>query len=115
MKPHPSTTTSAFTLLGKSLLLGLVFVLLFLLAVNLAAGIAFSNRIFPGVTSSGISLAGLTPSQAAALLTITPGYPENGRITFVYGENHWEATPAQLGIFMDPQTTSTTAFKTGRS
>ena len=115
MKTHSSPSTSAITLFGKSLLLGLVLAFFFLLAINLAAGIAYSNRIFPGITSSGISLAGLKPGQAAALLTVTPGYAEKGHITFVYGENRWEATPAQLGIFMDPQATSTTAFKTGRS
>jgi vancomycin resistance protein YoaR len=94
--------------------MGLVIAIVVFLLVNLAAGAVFSGRVYPGVSAAGLPLAGLKFSQASALLTITPGYPENGRLTLVYGERQWVVTPAQLGVFSDPQATASIAYQTGR-
>lgn len=100
--------------LGTALWMGLVIAIVVFLLVNLAAGAVFSGRVYPGVSAAGLPLAGLKFSQASALLTITPGYPENGRLTLVYGERQWVVTPAQLGVFSDPQATASIAYQTGR-
>ena len=100
--------------LGTALWMGLVIAIVVFLLVNLAAGAVFSGRVYPGVSAAGLPLAGLKLSQASALLTITPGYPENGRLTLVYGERQWVVTPAQLGVFSDPQATASIAYQTGR-
>ena len=100
--------------LGTALWMGFVIAIVVFLLVNLAAGAVFSGRVYPGVSAAGLPLAGLKFSQASALLTITPGYPENGRLTLVYGERQWVVTPAQLGVFSDPQATASIAYQTGR-
>jgi vancomycin resistance protein YoaR len=100
--------------LGTALWMGFVIAIVVFLLVNLAAGAVFSGRVYPGVSAAGLPLAGLKLSQASALLTITPGYPENGRLTLVYGERQWVVTPAQLGVFSDPQATASIAYQTGR-
>lgn len=105
-----TTLTQVFT----ALWLGLAMALALLLLINIAAGIAFSGRVYPGVSSSGVTLAGLKLSQATALLTVTPGYPENGRLTLTYGDRQWIVSPAQLGVFTDSQATATAAYNTGR-
>ena len=110
------TTLSSATLsqVFTALWLGLAIALALLLLINIAAGIAFSGRVYPGVSSSGISLEGLKLSQATALLTVTPGYPENGNLTLTYGDREWVVSPAELGVFTDSQATAAAAYDTGR-
>lgn len=115
MKQRIHTTPSALTQIGTALWLGLAISLALLILVNLIPGIAYGNRILPGVSTAGISLSGLKLNQATALITTTPGYPETGKITLVYGNRSWVAKPVELGVFLDPQATATTAYKTGRS
>ena len=114
LKQRAPSTNSPLIQLGTVLWLGLAIALAALILINLLAGVVFSGRVYPGVTSTGLPLAGLKLSQAAALLTVTPGYPENGKVTLTYGDRQWVATPAELGVFTDPQATATTAYKTGR-
>ncbi|HOW91275.1 MAG TPA: VanW family protein [Anaerolineaceae bacterium] len=116
MKRRASTSSpSFFTQLGTALWLGLAIALVALLLINLTASAVFSSRVFPGVSMAGRSLSGLKLNQAASLITVTPGYPETGRITLTYADRTWVVTPTQLGVFTDPQATAQTAFKTGRS
>ncbi len=115
MKRRTPTTPSFFIQLGTALWLGLAIALVALLLINLSAGAVFARRVFPGVSMSGRSLAGLKLNQAASLITVTPGYPENGSITLTYGDSSWMVTPAELGVFTDPQATALAAYKTGRS
>ena len=115
MKRRASPPSSPLLQIGSALWLGLAIALVALLLINLTASAVFSSRVFPGVSMSGISLSGLKLNQAVSLITATPGYPENGSITLTYGEQRWELTPAQLGVFTDPQATAQAAYKTGRS
>jgi len=114
IRQRTPSTPPVLTQLGNALWMGLAIALAIFLLINLAAGAVFSGRVYPGVTSAGLPLAGLKLSQATALLTITPGYPENGQLTLVYGDRQWVVTPAQLGVFSDPQATASTAYQTGR-
>ena len=116
MKRRASTSSPSFFIqLGTALWLGLAIALVALLLINLTASAVFSSRVFPGVSMAGRSLSGLKLNQAASLITVTPGYPETGRITLTYADRTWVVTPTQLGVFTDPQATAQTAFKTGRS
>jgi vancomycin resistance protein YoaR len=107
-------TPSLLAQLGNALWLGVAISIVIFLLLNLGAGAVFSGRVYPGVSAAGLPLAGLNLSQASALLTITPSYPENGRLTLVYGDRQWVVSPAQLGVFSDPQATASAAYKTGR-
>ncbi len=114
MRTRTRPAPTLLTQLGAALWIGLAAAIALLLAVNLLAAISFGNRIYPGVSISGLSLSGLRVNEATALITNTRNYPESGSITLVYGENKWEMNPSQLGVFMDPQATAVAAYKTGR-
>ena len=75
----------------------------------------YDGRIFPGVAVGGVDLSGLSSQQAAALLTKRLDYPERGKIVFQEGTNLWTATPADLGLFLDAQTTALAAYNWGRT
>jgi len=78
-------------------------------------GMAQANVIFPDVSVSGIDLSGLTTQEAAALLAQRLDFPQRGQIIFQEGQSLWTATPAEVGLFLDAQTTATAAYSIGRS
>ncbi len=86
-----------------SLLLGsAVFaaaVLLFILGYQFR----YANRIFPGVSIAGIDVGGLTPNEAAARVTQQLSYPLNGRLLLRSDQNSWMVTPANMGLYLDPE------------
>ncbi len=72
------------------------------------------GRVYPGISVAGIDLSGMSTNQAAATLAQRLTYSEDGRITFKLGEQTWEAKPAELGLYLDAQTSAQAAFSTGR-
>src|SRR4030042_90206 len=78
-------------------------------------GYIYDGRIFPGVTVLCVDLSGMTTEQAAALLTQQLDYPQRGKIVFQEGTNLWTTTPADLGMFLDAQTTALVAYNLGRA
>lgn len=86
----------------------------FLLAFGVGVQIYYANHIFPGVSSNGIDLSRLTPQEASAKLQQEILYPEQGRILLRDGEKTYLLNPVQLGLFFDPETTTTQAMKIGR-
>jgi vancomycin resistance protein YoaR len=77
--------------------------------------IAHAEKIFPGVAVGGIDLSGMAPAQAADVLTQQLTYSQKGRIFLQDGKDAWQITPAELGLYLDPQTSATQAFNVGRS
>ena len=111
LRPAPSLLIQ----LGTALWVGIAAAFTLLLIINLVPALAFSKRIFPGVSFSGLSLSGLNINEAAALIGSARNYPESGHITLEYASQRWELTPSQLGVMLDPQATAVAAYKTGRS
>jgi vancomycin resistance protein YoaR len=91
--------------------------LFFLVAGASLIGFQFANagKIYPGVSVAGIDMSGLTPVQAAASLSAQITYPQTGRIYLQDGQQAWRVTPADMGLYLDPETTVAQAFKVGRS
>jgi vancomycin resistance protein YoaR len=75
----------------------------------------YDGRIFPGVAVGGVDVSGMSPEQAAALLTQRLDYPQRGKIAFQEGTTLWTAKPAELGLFLDAQTTALAAYNLGRA
>ena len=98
-----------------ALAIGLALFTLSAALVPAVYGMAYADRIFPGVSVSGVDLSGLTVNEAAALLAQRLDYPQRGQIIFQEGQTLWTATPAQVGLFLDAQITASTAFQHGRS
>src|SRR4030042_2439103 len=69
----------------------------------------YNGRIFPGIAVGGVELSGMSTQQAATLLAQRLDYPQRGKIVFQEGINLWTATPAELGLSLDAQTTSLAA------
>ncbi len=93
---------------------------LVLFALGLAvilAGFRFANagRIFPGVRVGWVELSGLTPAEAAVVLSVEYQYPHNGKILLRDGEQLWTTAPHQLGVLFDAEHNAQAAYLVGRS
>jgi vancomycin resistance protein YoaR len=91
---------------------------LFAIAVVLLPGIyarLYDGLIFPGVAVGGVDVSGLSPAQAANLLVHRLDYPNRGKIVLQEANNLWTATPGDLGLFLDAQTTALAAYNMGRT
>lgn len=105
----------AFPQIIIAMLGGLVIFSGLILAIVIGFNMTYAGKIFPGVSVAGVDLSGLEPDEAAALLASRLDYPQRGRILFTDGDKQWLASPAQLGFFLDPQTTAAAAFRQGRN
>jgi vancomycin resistance protein YoaR len=101
---------SALTSLG----IGILLFFGLLLASVIAFNTSYEGKIYPGISVSGIDLSGLTPVEAAALLSQQLDYPVRGQIAFQDGQNVWVAKPFELGLFLDAQGSALAAYYTGR-
>jgi vancomycin resistance protein YoaR len=91
---------------------------LLVLLIALLPGIyshLYDGRIFPGVAVGGVNLSGMNTEQAAVLLAKKLDYPQRGKIVFQEGTNRWTASPAELGLSLDIQTTALAAYNLGRT
>lgn len=84
------------------------------LAGMIAFDIAHAGKIYPGVSVAGVELSNLSPQQASSLLSERLNYPQSGRIVFKLDEKLWLAQPAELGLFLDTQTSAQAAYLLGR-
>ncbi len=89
-----------------------VFVILLILGLGFQ--LIYSDRIFPGVAVDGIDLSGLTVNEAAARLEQSLDFPHRGKIIFQFEQSTWSASPAELGLYLDPQATALAAYNQGR-
>ncbi len=115
---HTPSRASALRPLGQALIAlllgsGVFAVLLILLPIMYSR--IYAGRIYPGVAVGGVDVSGLSTEQAASLLTRRLDYPERGKIVFQEGTKMWTATPGDLGLFLDAQTTALAAFNLGRT
>jgi len=94
---------------------GLVLFVLILGAVLGVSGMRYAGRIYPGISVGGVDLSGLTQEAAVERLTSTLSYPTTGRIIFRFGDKLWTATPAELGLALDAQTSAQAAYNLGRN
>ncbi len=94
---------------------GVIIFVVLMVAVVIGFNISFAGKIYPGVSVAGIDLSGLEPAQASALLEREIRFPHYGNLLFKDGEKIWLATPAEVGFYLDPQSTAATAFQYGRT
>ncbi len=102
-----------------ALFIGLLIFGLSLAALLVGTQVWYAGRIFPGVRVAGVDISGMIPQEAEARIAEQVVFPQQGRILLrdtssPTGDQIWLATPAELGLYLDPQATAETAFKTGR-
>ncbi len=93
---------------------GLSVFLVALLLISLGYRVAYSGRIFPGMSVAGVDVSGMKPVEAAVKLQTVLTYPTSGRIVLRDGENVWVESPVRLGMVFDPVASAQTAFEMGR-
>jgi vancomycin resistance protein YoaR len=114
---HRVPTRSAVSLLEQALLAllsGLVFFFLGLAGFVVGFQVIYAGRIFPGISVAGVSVGGLTQSAAAVKILQAITYPQSGKI-LLQEKQTYLVTPAQLGLFLDPDTSARNAYQVGRS
>lgn len=115
---HPPSTPSILRPLGQAAIALLLGFALFTGLLALLPGLyarMYEGRIFPGVSMSGVDVSGLSTQQAADLLGRRLDYPQQGKIVLQEGTHVWTAKPAELGLFLDTQTTALAAYNLGRT
>ncbi len=87
-----------------------------LVAALLVAGyqIYYDGLIYPGVNVWGVDLSGLTPDEAATVLSGRFDYPQTVQITFRDGSNIWPISAGELGVQFDVARTVQAAYEIGR-
>lgn len=113
--PNKISSRSLIERFFLTLLLAALGFLLALFILLLGFQLLYHNRIFPGVSINGVQLGGLTPDEAAAQLEQNLTYPQKGQLAFQYQESLWRASPAELGLYLDPQASTQAAYLIGRS
>jgi vancomycin resistance protein YoaR len=82
------------------------------------AALSFSShyrgRIYPGVSVGGIDLSDLDLVEAIAKIKSNMTYPETGKIVFQDSGLLWQAKPADLGLYLDPENSALEAYNVGR-
>ena len=94
---------------------GMALFFLFALVFWTGYGAYHHGQIFPGVSVAGIDLSGLDQTQAVERLTLGTNYLSNGKIVFQDQGKVWVATPAELGLVLDAQSSALAAYNIGRS
>jgi vancomycin resistance protein YoaR len=114
---HRPVHLPSVLVLAQGLLAILAGVLIFVILLGglaISFNMFYAGQIYPGVSVAGVNLSGLEPEEAGALLAQRLTYPQQGRIVLQEGEQVWIARPAELGLYLDPQTSAQTAYHTGR-
>ncbi len=109
-------TRSTATLIEQvllALLSGLVFFFLGLASFVIGFQFIYAGRIFPGISVAGVNVGGMTQATAAVKILQQITYPQNGKILLQEEEPHL-VTPAQMGLFLDADTSARSAYQVGR-
>lgn len=98
-----------------SLLIGMMIFGASLVAFVVGTQVWYAGRIYPGVRIAGIDVGGLSMEEAAQKVAAGVNYPQQGKILLRDGDRVWMASPAELGVYLDPEGSARTAFEVGRS
>jgi hypothetical protein len=98
-----------------TVLSGMVLFALLLSILPFGYSAAYAGQIYPGVAVAGIELTGLTQEEATKLLAQELDYPQRGKIALQEGANVRVLSPAELGLFLDAQTSALAAYNFGRT
>jgi vancomycin resistance protein YoaR len=111
----PSRSTGWYWQLVQALIVAAVLFILAGVLTILGIQTWYADKIFPGVSVSGIDVGGKTLTQAASQIQASLSFSQAGHVILIDGERKWLATPAELGFYLDPEGTARTAYQVGRT
>ena len=76
--------------------------------------VVYAERIYPGVHVHASDLSGMSLAEASQKLADELPYTYEGRLTFTYQDQVWDALPIDLGYLIEPTTSAMKAFEVGR-
>ncbi len=76
--------------------------------------VVYADRIYPGVHVYDMDLSGMTVEEASSHLADSLPYTYQGKLTFTYQDQMWEARPIDLGYLIDPTFSAQEAYHIGR-
>lgn len=97
-----------FLIIGTALFVVLPVTLL----VAAYAFFMITERIFPGVQVGSVSIGGLNQAEAEQKLDIF--WNQQHKLVLSDGKRVWEASPLELGLWVDPQASLENAYQVGR-
>ncbi len=115
ISPPLSRSRFSFEQAVISLFIGLLIFFLSLAIFVVGSQVWFAGRIFPGVKVGGVDVGGMRIQEAAEQIAVGFTFPQEGKILLRDGEQTWVVTPAQLGLYINPQTSASNAYKVGRT
>ena len=98
----------------SALLGGLVIFFLTLGAGSAAFQLVYQGKIFPGLNVGWVDVGGKTPQQAVNALAQNYRYPEQGTLVLQDGEQVWEVSPGEVGLYFSHNYNAEMAYQIGR-
>lgn len=95
-------------------ILGAVLLVMVVGGLLMAYQGSYAGRIVPGITIDGVSVGGMTPDEAQAVLERRFTYDDSAVFTFRDGEKFWQVTAGELGVRFDAAGAINEAFARGR-
>ena len=116
VRPLPQPQEDIWQTMTRLLLVGMLAVVLGIAVAVPAYELLYAGRIYPGVSAMGLPLGGLTPLEAATLLT-QHARPITGPKVTLYdagSDQRWLVSPADLGVHLDVESMVRAAYRPGR-
>lgn len=112
----PQSQSDIWQTMSRLLLAGMLALVLGIAVAVPVYELLYASRIYPGAAAMGLPLGGLTPTEAAALLS-QHARPITGPKVALYDTDsgqRWLVSPADLGVYLDVAAMVQAAYALGR-
>lgn len=117
VQPLPQSQFDIWQTMTRLLLAGMLALTLGIAVSVPAYELLYAGRVYPGVSAMGLPLSGLTPTEAATLLT-QHARPITGPKVALHDTGsgqRWLVAPADLGVHLDVEAMVRAAYTFGRT
>jgi vancomycin resistance protein YoaR len=97
-----------------ALISGAIFFMIIAALTFLGFQVWYAGRIYPGVSVAALDLSGMQMDEATAEIIQKLDYSSQGNILLVDDDQSWMISPAEVGVYLDAETTARNAFSIGR-
>lgn len=98
----------------KATVLGVVTALVIAAVGTYFFATSYYGRVVPGVRVDGVSIGGLPPESASSVLVRRAQQVDQTRVTVRADDQTWQPPLGELGVTVDPSSTTSRAYEVGR-